>query len=135
MKQKRLTKQQKQYCVLRALGKEAAEAAALVGYKNPKYGRQMEKKEAVAEYLARVQKLLLERAQAGFGERMWQMLLEGAWEPGMEAGAEESTEGLEEITVFLKETMRGAGEADLKLRMKAAELLEKRLQKEQLLYE
>lgn len=107
MAERRLTEGQKTYCRLMAAGMKPVDAARKAGYQNI-YGAigRMQKNEMVQREIARLQ---------GKEEK-----------PAAQRAEEETPAEKEEILSFLTEVMRDNADADLKTRMKAAELLGKR---------
>ena len=105
--ERRLTEGQKTYCRLMAAGMKPVDAARKAGYQNI-YGAigRMQKNEMVQREIARLQ---------GKEEK-----------PAAQRAEEETPAEKEEILSFLTEVMRDNADADLKTRMKAAELLGKR---------
>ena len=107
--ERKLTEGQKTYCRLIAAGEKPVEAAKQAGYQNI-YGAigRMQRNEMVQREIARLK-----------GQ-------ETAEKPAAQKAEEETPAEKEEILSFLTEVMRDNEDADLKTRMKAAELLGKR---------
>ena len=105
--ERKLTEGQKTYCRLIAAGEKPVEAAKQAGYQNI-YGAigRMQKNEMIQREIARLQ---------GKEEK-----------PAAQKTEEETPAEKAEILSFLTEVMRDNADADLKTRMKAAELLGKR---------
>lgn len=107
-----LSEKQKRFCRLCAEGIPTAEAEWLVGFSEG-YGRRLRRKAHIRDAIA-VQKGLIDR-------RRKDMQSEEKKDGKAAASAKKA-----EILSFLTEVMRDSEEADLKTRMKAAELLGKR---------
>lgn len=109
MAERKLTERQKEFCRLCAMGVKPVEAVKKLGYRNV-YGTtgRMLRNERIQQEIAKLK---------GAGEK----------ENSVTQKEEEETPAeKEEILSFLTEVMRDNAEADLKTRMKAAELLGKR---------
>ena len=107
MAERKLTERQKAFCRLCAEGVKPIAAAKEVGYRNA-YGSagDMLRNERIREEIAKLQ-----RADE---------------QPTVQKAEEDTPAEKAEILSFLTEVMRDSEEADLKTRMKAAELLGKR---------
>ena len=106
---KNLTDRQKEFCRLCAAGAKPIEAIKRLGYRNVyRSAGDMLRNEKIQQEIARM------KAEGAEG---WTMV---------QKTEEETPAEKEEILSFLTEVMRDNEEADLKTRMKAAELLGKR---------
>lgn len=109
MAEKKLTERQKKFCMLCAAGMKPLDAAKTLGYRNVY--------RSVGDMLRdeRIQREIAKLKGSGAAAEFAQQKTE-----------EETPAEKEEILSFLTEVMRDNEEADLKTRMKAAELLGKR---------
>lgn len=109
MAERKLTERQKEFCRLCADGMKPIEAVKKLGYQNV-YGTagKMLRNERIRQEMERLK-------EGNVGER-----------PETQKEEESAAAEKEEILSFLTEVMRDNEEADLKTRMKAAELLGKR---------
>ena len=107
MAERKLTERQKAFCRLCAEGVKPIAAAKEVGYRNA-YGSagDMLRNERIREEIAKLQR--------------------SDKQPTVQKAEEDTPAEKAEILSFLTEVMRDSEEADLKTRMKAAELLGKR---------
>ena len=108
MAERKLTERQKEFCRLCAVGVKPVEAVKKLGYRNV-YGTagNMLRNQRIQQEIARLKE-------------------DGTKEKTAVQKEEETPAEKEEILSFLTEVMRDNEEADLKTRMKAAELLGKR---------
>ena len=107
MAERKLTERQKAFCRLCAEGVKPIAAAKEVGYRNAyRSAGDMLRNERIREEIAKLQ-----RADE---------------QPTVQKAEEDTPAEKAEILSFLTEVMRDSEEADLKTRMKAAELLGKR---------
>ena len=107
MAERKLTERQKAFCRLCAEGVKPIAAAKEVGYRNAyRSAGDMLRNERIREEIAKLQ-----RADK---------------QPTVQKAEEDTPAEKAEILSFLTEVMRDSEEADLKTRMKAAELLGKR---------
>ena len=109
MAERKLTERQMEFCKLCAMGVKPVEAVKKLGYRNV-YGTagNMLRNERIQQEIARLK-------EDGTKEKT-----------AVQKEDEETPAEKEEILSFLTEVMRDNEEADLKTRMKAAELLGKR---------
>lgn len=120
-KRQALSEKQEKFCRLCAEGKTTAEAEWLVGF-SAGYGRRLRKKEHIRKTIAEKEAAIDRRM-----ERTMERTPTGDADSGQtkERKSRPSAQRAE-ILSFLTEVMRDSEEADLKTRMKAAELLGKR---------